>query len=208
MNVHATFADRGRQALAGPITSAELVDLLREGQEALAAASTAADAARQRALDPLIDAAAAKRESRALADAELERDRTSVLLTALTDRRRQVEAEERDAIRRREYDAAYTERDALVGDLFDRWPKLTAELVELLRRIVASDARLASVNANLPLGADRLDSAEALARDLPGNFFLNGQPAVRLTSAQIPRFQPGSAYDGFAWTLSMAGRSA
>jgi hypothetical protein len=210
MNAHASFADRGRQALAGPTTSAELEDLLHEGQKVVASANAAADQARQRALDPLIEDDAAKRERETLVDAELERDRARILLSALADRQRQVEAEERNAARRREYDAAKAERDALAADLKARWPALSAEMVELLRRIVASDARLVGVNASLPAGADRLDAAEAVARGLASNFLLPttpAQPATRLASAMIPRFAPGGASDGLLWAPSMAGAS-
>lgn len=210
MSAQAAFADRGRRALAEPVTSSELEDLLHEGKEFAASAAAAADEARRRALDPLIDDAAAKREHEAAAEAELDRDRASILITALTDRHRQIEADERNDARRREWEAAKAERDILAGELMLRWPRLTAEMVELLRRIVASDARLQGVNANLPARAERLSSAEAIARGLPSNFLLPttpAQPATRLASAIIPKFAPGGTSDALLWAPVMAGAS-
>lgn len=210
MNARATFADRGRQALTGPVSFDDIEALLREGGEVLAQAKQAAAACRSRSLDPAVTSQAAKRESTRAADLELECERTQRLLDALKKRAGALQQAEVEAKLRAEYDAAREERDVLTADLEAKWPRLSAEMVELLRRIAASDARLAAVNGSLPAGGERLVSAEALARGLPANFLLPtspAQPATRLRSAVIPRFAPGSAVDALLWAPAMAGAS-
>ena len=207
MNAQAPFAERGQRALTGAATSDEVHELVREGTKALAVAAKAAAVSRERALDPLTTPQGAKREQGRAVELELERDRVARMVEALRTRAADLARAETQTARQAAYDAALAERDVLAADLKARWPKLSVEMVELLRRLVASDANLVSVNANLPAGVDRLASAEAIARGAPPSFYLNGQPMLRLAGATIPKFEAVGHYAGQAWHAQMAGIS-
>jgi hypothetical protein len=69
-------------------------------------------------------------------------------------------------------------RDELAERLKARLPALLDELTGLLGEIVASDAEIR------PL---RLASAEAVARDVPGNFRLGSAPLKRFTEIRLPQ---------------------
>lgn len=72
-------------------------------------------------------------------------------------------------------------RDDLAARLKDRLPALLDELVGLLEEIETNDAEIA------PL---RLESAEAVARGVPGNFYNGVSPVGRFVKMKIP------AWDG------------
>lgn len=87
-----------------------------------------------------------------------------------------------------EQEAIKGRRDQLASDIRERWPALIGELTGLLARIEASDAEIAAAG-------NRLESAEAIARRVPANWYRNSAPVARLTKIKIPDF----AGDGYAW---------
>lgn len=91
---------------------------------------------------------------------------------------------ERQKRLRDEYAEVAARRDALVADLREHWPMAAATLVELIARVQASDEEIARINA--PSGCDRLESAEVIARECPGNFYASATPITRFAKAKIP----------------------
>lgn len=78
--------------------------------------------------------------------------------------------------------AIVAKRDALAAKLKDRMPALLDEMVELLNEIELNDEEIA------PL---RLESAEAVARGVPGNFYESYSPIGRFVKMKIPAWGGG-----------------
>lgn len=115
------------------------------------------------------------------------------------------EARDTDRQRARETErlAAIGERDALAARLKSEWPALEYAIIELLQAINANDARLQS-------SAPGEESAEAVARGLPGNFWRNGVVLRRLKEVKLPSFaEPNHLAwpkpDRFNWELANNG---
>lgn len=111
-----------------------------------------------------------------------------------TDKRRAQEAER---------EAAIAERDALAARIKSEWPALEYAMIELLEAIHANDARLSSA-------APGEDSAEAVARGLPGNFWRNGVVLRRLKEVKLPSFAEANHLawpkpERFDWELANNG---
>lgn len=133
-------------------------------------------------------------EADAAADAVVKADRRVARLTAakeqLEARHAELMASERRKRQVAEHAAIKERRDALVADLREAWPRIEAEIVALLHRIEASDAEIAAFQqGGSPAGLEWLGSAEALARDVPGNWqWPSGGPIQRLTKIKLPTF--------------------
>lgn len=132
-------------------------------------------------------------EADAAADAVVKADRRIARLTAakeqlearhselMTSERRKRQAAEHAAIKQR--------RDALVADLREAWPRIEGEIIGLLHRIKVSDAEIAAFQqGGSPAGLEWLESAEAIARDVPGNWASPAGPIRRLTQIILPTF--------------------
>lgn len=83
--------------------------------------------------------------------------------------------------------ALIASRDDLAARLADRIPALFAELTDLLGEIEEMDER----------GGHALESAEAIARGVPANFYIGPVPVTRLVSMKIPNFNGHS----LAWPI-------
>jgi hypothetical protein len=118
----------------------------------------------------------------AAADAEAKAQRRIVRLAGQLDQLNARRAEMEEAERQREREAArkaaLADRDVLVADLQRDWPRIEAEILVYLWRIRQMDLRLAGMN----------ESAEAMARNVPSNFYMAGGPIMRLTEMRLPRF--------------------
>lgn len=102
-------------------------------------------------------------------------------IDALAERLEEARDTDRQRARETERLAAIGERDALAARLKSEWPALEYAIIELLQAISANDARLHS-------SAPGEDSAEAVARGLPGNFFRHGVNLRRLKEIKLPSF--------------------
>lgn len=80
-----------------------------------------------------------------------------------------------------ERDAVIAERDALASRIRNEWPKLEAAMVSLLHDIKENDANMARLRIFEA-------SAEAVARNLPGNFRSAAGGFRRLIEAKLPSF--------------------
>ena len=128
------------------------------------------------------------------ADAVVKADRRIARFIAAMEQLEARHAEQMASERRKrqvaEHAAIKERRDALVQDLRESWPRIEGEIVDLLRRIEASDAEIAAFQqGGSPAGLEWLGSAEALARDVPGNWqWPSGGPVQRLTKIKLPTF--------------------
>ena len=163
--------DKIRGALSGKAapTSAALFDLLTGARAELADAEhRLADAEAGRA-DAVLGGDAARTAARAsLAAARDDRDDAAAAVAALEVRHAEALTAEEEADRRACYDAALALRDAAARRLRKDYPRISRDLVDLIRTVYTADAAVETVNGALPKGAEPLISSESLVRDIPG----------------------------------------
>ncbi len=200
----AALADRVRRALSEPIAADEVVALVGEMQIARDTASTRRAEAHKRALDPSLTASEAEKAHAESVRLQFEVERLEAGIVALEGRERVLRDSERGQAKAREYAAAKQERDDLAKALKERWPALASEMVELLGRLKASDARLVKVNPG-HTGDEWLQSAEVVARGLATAPGTGMSTDTSLAASKIVSFDPraGSIHDyGLAWPTS------
>jgi hypothetical protein len=192
--IAAAFRD-GAQSLA-------VEQLIREAEAEAAASTEAAEQARARALDPALAPAEVAEQRRAMEDVAFRRDRLTVAAARLAERLQELRAAEVDERRRVVYEAAAATRDALAEELRREYPILAEKLVDLVRRLDASDRQIERINTRaLPSGAQRLGSAELAARDLRS--FVDGTANVPRIAREVrlPAFE-FSRRSPYAWPLA------
>jgi hypothetical protein len=170
----------------GDATAADLGALIGEVEVAAAAAATTATEERERALDISIDPATA--HEKALV-AELRRDRLHAVLPRLQQRLASALAEE-SALR---WDARYRRVAAMAeeaAEKFRAYPRLAAELVELMNLAAALDREASAVNISAAPGEHRrVPGVELLARGLAS--FSIAQPSIA-QGLRLPDGKPAS----------------
>jgi hypothetical protein len=144
--------------------SSDVAALIAETKQAAQAAEQAADKARSVALDPTLTRAQINGARAAMDDALFSRDRANAAVSRLDIRLKELHQIEEQARRRQAYDAAKEERDKLAAELRDLYPQFVPKLADVLTRIVANDDVIKHIDEQLPEGASRLSSAEAIAR--------------------------------------------
>jgi len=173
------------------VTSSDDVSaLVTEVEEAALACGKAADRARRQALDPALTA-------NAVAEARMQ-----VAVLRLKDRLKEIKALEEDQRRRIIYDKAKAERDRLAAELKAIYPGIESQLGQLITKIEANDREIEFVNAHgLPTGAERLRSAELVARGLE-SWRLNQAEVSRITwELCLPAFEH-DPHRPYAWPRS------
>src|SRR5262249_38993241 len=183
------FDDRLAAAFSDGATSSSVAALIEEAEAAAQAVNEIADRARARAMEPTLSAKELADARREMEDAAFKRDRLTVARARLNARLTELCAVEENARRRAAYDEAARARDQLADELVKVYPKLVAQLADLLERLRASDARIEQVNATPPSGLPPLLVAELKARGLDG--FVRGfaSDVPRLTRAtRLPAF--------------------
>lgn len=190
-------------ALGASARAATVSSLIDEVQDAMQACQAEHDR-----LDALSKSAtAAEDEADDAADQVFKLSRKLVRLAAKRDqlqaRHDELMTSERRERAVAEHEAVMARRDALVEDLKERVPQIFAELVDLFQRIQDSDAECDAINRSggtMSYGLPWLDSAEAIARAVPGNFFAQGAPVMRLAQIKLPSFRPDGALV-LAWPI-------
>jgi hypothetical protein len=172
-------------ALEDETTSADLIVLLDETEAAIAAASTAAEAEREKALDPLLSPDPAQARA-AMEDAAFTRDRLRAVLPRLEQRLTEVKAAEYAAIWEPEFQEVKVTRDELATELRELYPRLATQLADLFYRIEAADKEVSCINGSAPSGDHRrLLGVELTARNLAS--FSTARPSI-MKELKLPHF--------------------
>jgi DNA repair exonuclease SbcCD ATPase subunit len=167
-------------AFADGVRSSDVAALIVQAESAAVAAGEVAARARERALDPTLTANAVAEARRQMEDATFRRERLETAVSGLQKRLKEVRAREEDQRRWIAYEKVKAERDKLAAELKASYPNIEALLGELIAKVEANDRELEFVNAQaLPTGAERLRSAELIAR---------GIEAWRVNQADVVRF--------------------
>lgn len=180
----ASLQERIRKALAEPTASQKVASLIIEVEAAEREAQKALEDANRRALDPSLSEAAASVAQQGAVQREFARNRLGAALVSLTKREAEMKRLEAEVEPIRA--AAIAARDALAAELAEKWPKLTDELVDLIRRIEENDRLIQPFH---------LESAEAVARGCSSNFSVGVTLVPRCTHARIPDLKG----TGYAW---------
>ena len=176
------------------VKSGDVKALLAETEAAAVAAGEAAERARGRALDPALSAGDVTAARREMDDAAFRCERLQIAVTRLKERLREVKA-----LRWNIYKRVKAERDLLAAELKANYPGIESQLGQLITKIVANDREIEFVNAQaLPTGAERLRSAELVAREVDA-WRVNQTDVVRITRELcLPAFKH-DPHRPYAW---------
>ena len=171
-------------ALANPeIASADLVELIEEGELAVTAAEEAARTEYENALDPIASPDAAKAK-RSIWAAKFSRDRLRAFLSRLWARLDEIETAEKAARWDADYAAIEAKRDALAKEIAETYPKVTEQLCDLFRRARAVDQECSRLNSEALSGEHRrLLGVELTARKFGS--FTRSSPSL-IDTAKFP----------------------
>jgi hypothetical protein len=184
------------------VTSGDVKELIVETETAAVAAGKAAERARERALDPALTAKAVAEARRQMEDAIFGRERLQTAVSRLRERQKEVRTQEEDQRRWITYQKLEAERNKLAAELKAIYPSIEAQLGELVGKIERNDREIEFVNAQaLPTGAERLRSAELVARMIEA-WRINQQEVVRITrELHLPSFEH-DPHRPYAWPRS------
>lgn len=196
-----TLDSRINAALRSAARLKDVESVISDVKAEMQATRTKLDAENARSIDPALTTAEAREARNNAADLEHDLRRLDASLGMLNERRASLLKDAEQARCLKEYEATTRETDDLAKLLRDRVPPIFSELVDILRRIEANDARVAAANANRPSGAAVIPRAEQAARGYIGvGSWPNMSPVERLTAMMIPRFDG----DGRLWPRSHA----
>jgi hypothetical protein len=189
-------------AVADGVKSGDIADLITEAGIAADQADAAAQQSRRRALDPSLGTKAVTEARQQADDAAFRRDRLASAVAWLRYRLKEVKVREEDGQRRVKYNKLKAERDQLADELRANYPVIESQLGQIIGRIEANDRELEYLNAHgLPAGAERLRSAELVARDVE-SWRVNQTDVVRLTHELcLPAFKH-DPHRPYAWPRS------
>ncbi len=191
--------DRIAAAFSLGAKSGEVVELIGQAEAAASAAGEVAQLARTQALDPALSAERVAIARHEMEDAAFRRDRMQVAVTKLSERLRELKAQEEDQRRWQAYEKTKVERDKLVAELKEVYPAFVGRLADLAARVDANDREVERINNRArPDGADWLAGAEMVARGIKG-FNVSTSDVPRITKAlRLPSFEY-RANDAYAW---------
>lgn len=159
-------------ALTGPCTSDQAQAVLANARAILAELTQRADKLDVDSLSPLATATEARAKRNEASDHRFEADRMEASVSALEVRVADLRDEE--AAKRRDADkaAVMAVRDELAADIAEHYGPLIERLTSLAKRIYENDAECARVGIR--------ETAEAIGRGMPANFYSGGTPLVRI----------------------------
>lgn len=180
--------DRITAAMSAGARASTVADLITEVAELIESTQRDRDEFDRKSKSTLTSEADADAAADEVIRLERRVARLNAKKTELENRHAALMASERRRTRLAEYAEIKARRDQLVADLQARWPAVTAEIVSLLSRIEANDAEIeAFQKGGAPSGCEWLASAEAVARDCPGNWYRpGGSPILRFTKIKLP----------------------
>jgi DNA repair exonuclease SbcCD ATPase subunit len=159
--------DRIASAFAGTVQSGVIAALIAEAESAAVASGESAERAKQRALDPALMATTVAEARREMEDAQFKRERLQTAVARLQVRLKEAKAEEENQRRRATYEKLKAERDRLAAELKAVYPDIEAKLGKLVSDLERNEREIFFINCHeLPAGAQRLESAELIARDI------------------------------------------
>src|ERR1035437_8244321 len=186
--MNTTLEQRIATVLSSDTTSDVVAILITEVETAIVAADNAAEAEREKALDPIASPDAAKAHE-AMQMVEFSRDRLHAALPQLQARLEQLQAEEYLTQWRSDYEKLKVKRDGLAEELRAIYPEFETKVADLFTRIAANDAELSRLHQARPAGiALHLLGAELVARDLER--FTTREPSIA-QELKLPTFAPG-----------------
>jgi DNA repair exonuclease SbcCD ATPase subunit len=172
--------DRIAAAFADSVKSSDVSALIAEAEGAAIASGEVAERARERALDPKLAANAVAEARREMDDAAFKRERLKTALSRLQVRLKEAKAREENERRWLVYKRIETERDRLVAELKAKYPAIEAQLGPLIADLEKNEREVDFINRHeLPTGAERLESAELLARGI-GSWRVGMADVVRI----------------------------
>jgi hypothetical protein len=136
-------------AFAGDARSDDVRRLLADVETAAKAAEAAAEEARVRALDPLVEDVIGAR--RAMDDAAFKRDRLIEAVKRLGVRIDELKALEKERAQRAEHERVSAERNRLAEEI-ERMSEPMVQIAHLVRQIDLCDREIGRVNATSALG--------------------------------------------------------
>jgi hypothetical protein len=168
------------------VASRELAALLTELNAAISVADETAEAAREKALDPISLPDVGKAEQLAWA-AKLNRDRLRSLLSRVRQRLDELEEAEYAAQWQADYEAAEAKRNAIAKEMAELYPNVAKKLCDLFQRAEAVDKECLRVNGEAPTGEQRrLRGVELTARNLGS--FSRYEPSI-LEAVKLPEWK-------------------
>src|ERR1035437_6384946 len=186
--MNTTLEQRIATVLSSDTTSDVVAILITEVETAIVAADNAAEAEREKALDPIASPDAAKAHE-AMQMVEFSRDRLRTALPRLQARLEQLQAEEYLTRWRSDYEKLKVKREGLAEELRTIYPEFETKITDLFARIAANDAELSGLHQARPGGvALHLLGAELVARDLERCTIR--EPAIA-QGLKFPTFAPG-----------------
>jgi hypothetical protein len=180
MNI--TLEERIATALSSDTASDVVAILIAEVETAIVAADKAAKMEREKALDPLASPDAAKARA-SMEDAAFTRDRLRNVLPRLQARLTELQAAEYAAWWEPDFEQVEARRDEWARK-YAQYPKIVAQLVDILRGAEEIDQECSRVNGSAPPGEHRrLRQVELVARGLD-NFSRADPPITK--AVQLP----------------------
>jgi hypothetical protein len=121
---------------------------------------------------------------------------------SVKDRLKEVRAQEENQRRWVAYEKVKAERDQLAAELQANYPSIEALVSQLITKLEANDREVEFINAQaLPTGAERLLSAELVAREVEA-WRVNQTEVIRITRELcLPAFKHDS-HRPYAWPRS------
>jgi hypothetical protein len=178
-----TLEKRIAAALSSDSASTVLSALIAETEVAI---NQAAEAERAKALDPIVSPDAAKAHA-AMEDAAFMRERLRTVLPRLQERYQEVVAQEYLARWREDYEALKIKRDELAAEFREIYPTCVSKIVDVLKRIAASEVELSQLHQVRPSGVSlHLLGAELVARGLDN--FTRDDPSI-VNELKLPDFE-------------------
>jgi hypothetical protein len=189
-------------AFRDAVKSSDVSALIVETEAAAVAAGKAAERARELAFDPALTADAVAEARRQMEDAAFRRERLQTAVSRLKDRLKEVKAQEENQRRWIAYEKVKADRDKLAAELKASYPSIEAQLGELIAKVATNDREIEYVNSQvLPTGAERLRSAELVARGVEA-WRLYQTDVVRITvELCLPAFKH-DPHKPYAWPRS------
>jgi hypothetical protein len=173
------LSDRIADVLEGEPPSADVAALITEVEKELQRLARERDKVHELSLDPLARSEAVQQARQAASARSFDIERLTVALDRLKDKHKEACDREKEVDYRARRAEILAERNALAQELPERYPAISSELADLLRRIKEINERLKGINVGAT-GADWIEPVECVVRGMSANFVFTLIKGVRL----------------------------